>query len=172
MLMSDKLIGNLILGWPSGWPRRGRHGAVPGGRGVTIHNLYGVPRFPRFHAAGRSDVVAVIWSAASSRRFVISRSDAVSFSSSAVTPLLLLLFSLRRYRSIKVSCSWRSTTRRRWGTVCRVRRRSATCKSGESSPHSKEGFAPSGAASVEAGLAGNLNLYGVPRLSDYTSRGL
>ena len=53
---------------------------------------------------------------------------------------LLLLFSLRRYRSIEVSCSWR-TTRRRRGMVCRVRRRFATCESGESSPHSK-GFAP------------------------------
>ena len=96
----------------------------------------------RNHAAGPHILFSYgrrdsLWSVASPRRFDLSRSDAVS-----VGPLPLpLLFSLRRYRSIEVSCSWR-TTRRRRGTVCRVRRRSATCESGESSPHSK-GSAPS-----------------------------
>jgi hypothetical protein len=40
---------------------------------------------------------------------------------------LLLSFSLRRYRSTEMPCSWR-TTRRRRGTVCRVRRRLLLCE--------------------------------------------
>jgi len=88
----------------------------------------------------------------------MSRSDAVSSSasssassassaSSSAAPLLLL-FSLPRYSSTKAPCLW-GTARRQLRTVCRVRRRSATCQSGESSPHSK-GFACTAAVSVRA----------------------
>ena len=91
----------------------------------------------------------------------MSRSDAVSSSasssassassaSSSAAPLPLL-FSLPRYSgtkapATKAPCLW-GTTGRQLRTVCRVRRRSATCQSGESSPHSK-GFACTAASSV------------------------
>jgi hypothetical protein len=121
-----------VLPQPQRFPGRTRKHASETARkhGAALGNS-------RNHAATRSDAVAVIWSAAPPRRIAaLTCRGAMLF----LLGPLLLLFSLRRYRSIEVSCSWR-TTRRRRGMVCRVRPRSATCESGESSPHSK-GFAP------------------------------
>jgi hypothetical protein len=47
--------------------------------------------------------------------------------------VVVLVTPLKHHKS---GCFW-STTTRQLRKVCRVRRRSATCQSGESSPHSK-----------------------------------
>jgi hypothetical protein len=108
---------------------------------------------------------AVLWSAASSRRFVMSRRAGMLF----LLPLLLLL---RRCRAVAVVVSVTplsqhesvlllayykaatgdglpcSSSLRAWAVMpIAYRRRSATCESGESSPHSK-GFACPFAVSV------------------------